>query len=243
MQVAFSSEVTADWFASLSESYYLLGFSAYGNYMFEAPLLHKLHPRAKVYVINIDSFFKRSESPPGKTVMRDESSRARYEEMQQWQGIHKKVCTTFKAVCGDEIAIFRSRSVGTWLMTGGQFTSEPVSYEENIDQNILASSTPLGKEFLSSLPVERGCTILTIVPKVKTDLGTANAIAAALGLSLVEPRLPGLMTFDGSHLDPESAQRWSTAFLEIAGPQIQKCLSDQPTNLNIAMASATVAND
>jgi hypothetical protein len=224
-QFAFSSKATADWFSSLSETYYLLGFSHFENYTFEAPLLRKLRPRAKVYVINIDSFFERSETGPGKTVMRDESARTRYEQKRHWQGIHKAICTTFKAVCGHEEAIFRSRSAGAWLVTGDRFTSEPVSYDEDVDQNMLASYTALGNKFLPSLSADRACTILTIVPTVKTGVGTAKAIAAALSLNLVAPRLAGLNTFDQVHLDPESAQRWSAAFFEEAGPQIRKCLS------------------
>jgi hypothetical protein len=225
-QFGFSSKATADWFSSLSESYYLLGFSHFENYTFEAPLLRKLHPRAKVYVINIDSFFERSETGPGKTVMRDQSAKTRYEQKRGWQGIHKVTCTTFKAVCGHEWAFFRSRSAGAWLVTGGSRTRAPVSYDEDIDQNMLASYTALGNEFLPSLSADRACTILTIVPTVKTPVGTAKAIAVALGLKLVAPMLAGLTTFDHSHLDVESAQRWSAAFLEEAGPQIRKCLSE-----------------
>jgi hypothetical protein len=52
MQFAFSSKATPESFSSLAESYYLLGFSHFENYTFELPLLRKLHPRAKVYVIN-----------------------------------------------------------------------------------------------------------------------------------------------------------------------------------------------
>ena len=122
---------------------------------------------------------------------------------------------------------FRSRSVGTWRVTGGHFTSEPVSYDDDIDQKMVASYTALGKEFLPTLSVDRACTILTIVPTVKTTVGTAKAIAAALDLNLVAPRLDGLSTFDRVHLDPDSAQRWSAAFLEEAGPQIRKCLNEQ----------------
>ena len=131
-QFGFSSKATADWFSSLSESYYLLGFSHWENYTFEAPLLRKFRPRAKVYVINIDTFFERSETGPGKTVMQDESARTRYEQKCQWQRIHKPICMTFKAVCGHEVAIFRSRSAGAWLVNGGRFTSEPVSYDRGI---------------------------------------------------------------------------------------------------------------
>jgi hypothetical protein len=228
IEFGLSSRATADWFSSLSESYYVLGFSHFENYTFEAPLLRKLHPRAKVYVINIDSFFEQSETGPGSTVMRAESARTRYEQKRGWQGIHKAICTTVEAICGHEEAIFRSRSTGTWFVTGDRFTSEPVSYDEDIDATKLASYTALGNEFLPSLSSDATCTLLTIVPTVKTDLGTAKAIAVALGLNLVAPRLAGLITFDQVHLDPKSAQRWSAAFLEEAGPQIRKCLSESP---------------
>jgi len=236
---AFSSNATADWFSSLSENYYLLGFTHFENYTFEAPLLRKLRPKAKAYVINIDTFFERAATEPGRTVMGDESARTHYQEKRQWQRIHKAICTTFTAVCGNHEAIFRLRSTGAWLVTGGRFTSEPVSYDEDIDQNKLASYTALGKEFLPGLNTDRACTILTIVPTVKTDMGTARAIAVALGLKLVAPEPPGLVTFDHYHLDRKSAQRWSAAFLEEAGPQIQKCLSQEPES-HVAMSGTNL---
>ncbi len=227
---AFSGKPTADWFSSLSESYYLLGFSHFENYTFEAPLLRKLHPHAKVYVINIDSFFDQSETGPGKTVMEDESARARYNQKRGWQTIHKAICTTFKSACGHEWAIFRSRSAGTWRVSGGHFSSEPVSYDDDIDQKMVASYTALGREFLPTLSGDRACMILTVVPTEKTTVGTAKAIAAALNLNLVAPRLEGLNTFDHVHLDQDSALRWSAAFLEEAGPQIRECLNQRPSS-------------
>jgi hypothetical protein len=228
-QFALSTKATADWFSSLPASYYLLGFLYYENYTFEGPLVRRLRPRPKVYVINIDSFFDQSESAPAKTVMQDQSASTRYEQKRKWQRIHKVICTSSEAACGHGQAIFRSISTGAWLMRGGGFSSidsGPVSYDEDIDQNMLAAYTALGNEFLPSISADRVCTILTIVPTVNTPVGTAKAIAVALGLNLVAPRPAGLMTFDHSHLNPESAQRWSAAFLDEAGPQIRKCLSE-----------------
>ncbi len=241
-QFAFSSKATADWFSSLSERYYLLGFSHFENYTFEAPLLRKLRPQAKVYVINIDSFFERSETGPGGTVMRDESAKNRYEEKREWQGIHKAICTASEAICGHDEAIFRSRSTGAWRVTGDRFTSESVSYDDDIDQKKVALYTKLGNEFLPSLSADRACTILTIVPTVKTGVGTAKAVAAALGMNLVAPRLSGLTTFDQVHLDTESAERWSATFLEEAGPQIRKCLSQSAGIASRDTRNARVVN-
>ena len=239
-QFPFSSKATADWFSAVSSSYYLLGFTNTENYTFEAPLLRRLQPKAKVYVINIDSFFERSETGPGKSVMGDESARTRYEEKRQWQTIHKKVCAKFKAVCGGGQVIFRSRSEGAWLVDGGHFPSaQPVSYDWSTDNSRVAPYTELGREFLTTLPVNRECTILTLVPSAKTDLGNSAATAEALGSKLVAPTPSGLFTFDGFHLNRESAQRWSAAFLEEAGPQIRKCLGESAeSHVTIAAKAA-----
>jgi hypothetical protein len=64
------------------------------------------------------------------------------------------------------------------------------------------------------------------VPYVKTKVREVNALANALGRELVMPEVEGLETFDGSHLDRPSAERWSQAFFRAAGPQILRCLGN-----------------
>ena len=173
--------------------------------------------------------------------MGDESARTRYEQKREWQKLHEAICSTIESICGNHEAIFRLRSTGAWQLSGGQFSGAAVSYDEDINQKKLASYTALGKEYLPQLDSNRACTILTIVPMVKTDMGTARAIAAALGLRLVAPEVPGLVTFDHFHLDRKSAQRWSAAFFEEAGPQIQKCLGEQPES-HLAMSGTHSRN-
>jgi hypothetical protein len=224
-QFAFSSPATEEWFSATSESYYLLGFSHEENYTFEGPLLRRLRPRAKVYVINIDTFFDQLETAPGKTVMHSESAKTDYETKERWQHIQKAVCTTLKPLCGSDETIFRSRSTGAWVVIGNKFPSEPVSYDDNVDANKVASYRALGGKFLPGLTADPACTILTVVPTVKTGIATAQAVAADVGFRLVAPKLPGLATFDRMHLDSPSAQRWSSAFFSSAGSQIRKCLS------------------
>jgi hypothetical protein len=224
MQFGFSSEAVSHWFSSAAVRYFLLGFSHDANHNFEAPLLDKLGPQAKVYVINSDLFFEEYLSPPVRAVTRDRSAKARYQQKRGWQRIHRALCESVPSICGDEIAFFRSRETGDWLVQGGRLESAPVSYVEGIDQEVLEAYTAAGRKFLSHLPVARECVILTMVPKLGTSSETAEAVASALGLNLVAPRLEGLNTFDGSHLDQQSRERWSAAFIEAADPQIQSCL-------------------
>src|ERR1035437_1360283 len=63
-QLAFSDSRTAGWFESRRVRYFLLGFNYKNNIVFEAPLLRKLAPRARVYVVNLDGFFDQMTSPP-----------------------------------------------------------------------------------------------------------------------------------------------------------------------------------
>jgi len=227
MQFGLSTEALADWFSAARISYFLLGFGYNGNYLFEGPLVDKLQPAATVYVINLDLFFDPVETPPAKAVLHDGGARARYSQKQFWQRLHKPVCSTWPALCGNDVSFFRSRSTGAWAVTGEDFPDKPVSYDEQPDQELVASYVRAGREFLPRLPVKQECVLLTSVPTVNSSFGTARAVATALGLPLVAPELPDLNTFDGSHLDEASAKRWSAAFIEAAAPQIRACL--EPT--------------
>jgi hypothetical protein len=226
LQIALSTVATTEWFSSGPVRYFLMGFGYTGNVVFEGELIRKFRPHAKVYVINIEQFFDRRESPPVRTVMRDSSARNHYEAKRIWQLVHESTCKRLPALCGSQYTIFRSRETGAYHVRGiGEFKGRAVSYDQTIDRTVAENEAAAGRDFLSGLSVKPDCVILTMVPSGGTNLGTASAIATALGMTLVTPKLEGLQTFDGSHLDKTSAERWSDAFLKAAGPQIRKCVN------------------
>jgi hypothetical protein len=229
VQYAFSTAATADWFSQASVPYYLLGFTYYDGVSFAEALLHRIRPKAKVYVINLDDFFSSWESPPAKEVMNDSGARSHYEAKRLWQRAHERICKTVAAICGRNYAIFRSRETGAFSFSRGSYspTAKPVSYDQNISDDVVKSSTVAAISFLSYLPVQEGCVILTTIPTAGTKIGNVSAIAAALHKDLVTPEIDGLETFDGSHLDQPSAERWSQAFFQAAGPEIHSCLEKQ----------------
>lgn len=109
-------------------------------------------------------------------------------------------------------------------MGGGPFQAQQVSEGRPSRMERWDEYAKLGEKFLAQLPVDRSCVILTIVPTVETKRAEAMAIAAKLGHDLLAPQVDGLRTFDGSHLDEASGERWSAAFLREAGPRIRKCV-------------------
>ena len=227
IQIALSTPATAEWFSSLHTRYYLLGFSYDENVSFTGLLLQRIRARPQVYVVDVDGFFKRSKTPPAKLVMEDSQARMRYEVKRRWQLIHKPICSKIAASCGHKYAVFRSRETGAYSPVSVFKNTRPVSYDPIVDQKMVNTDVVSAKEFLSNLPVQRECIILTIVPAVETKLAYANAVANAVGLRLITPApLDGLQTMDGFHLDRASAERWSRAFFQTAGGQIQKCLHE-----------------
>jgi hypothetical protein len=227
LQYAFSTSATADWFSAASTRYYLLGFTYLENILFTEELLRKIRPRAKVYVINVDDFFVRTESPPVQTILHDPTARTRYETKRLWQRVHP-LCKIFALICRHEFAIFRSRETGTYYADGTTNSAKiaPVSYDEVVSRNVVDANIANAVDFLKDLARDK-CVILTLVPFVGTKIGDAEAIATSLGMKLVTPgNLEGLQTWDGYHLDRPSAERWSRAFFQAAGPEIRSCLDE-----------------
>jgi hypothetical protein len=231
MQFGFSTDATTRFFAASATPFYMLGFSYGENVLFEAPLLANLKPQASVYVINVDRFFDQDFVTQPTEALRHVSGdlQSRYEEKKRWQIFHKGICGSIPALCGHQVAFFRTRDTGVWQLQGSEnFKTSAIAdaAPEAGDLENIKRDAALADKFLSSLPVKRNCIILTLAPWGDTSTAQAHAMADALKLTLVTPKLTDLRTFDGDHLDHNSAERWSGAFFEAAGPQIRQCLND-----------------
>lgn len=238
MQIGLSSRALADWFQSAGLSYYLMGFAYDANHTFEGPLIEKIQPRARAYVVNLDLFFE-GETEPIKVVLHDPEARARYNRKRLWQRAHKGLCSRIPVACGDAVSFSRSRQTGAWIVAGeAEFPSAPVGYDDAVDADIVGRYAALGQAFLARLLVPRECVVLTSVPTARSHVGTARAVASTLGLPLVAPQLEGLNTFDASHLDQPSAERWSQAFMDAAGPQIRRCVTARSADADIVASGS-----
>ena len=228
LQFALSGANTAEWFRQAGISYYLLGFSHSETVMFMTPLLARIEPRAQAVVINVDRFFDDRVSPPAGQIMQEKDIFSRYREKQVWQTLHKPVCGALPLLCGKQLGVYRERGTGAWHTSGTlPDLASTVSDAKPSNVDHWPTYISLAKKFVDELGVDPKCVVLTLVPTVATKRSEAQAIAEALGMPLIAPRIDDLKTFDGSHLEPTSARRWSTAFLESAGPLIRECAADR----------------
>ena len=225
MQFAFSSDATRQWFAARGSSFYLLGFSYSENVHFVAPLLDALEPKARVYVINTDRFFETEVTQPAADVIHGDAAKSRHRRKRLWQIPHRVVCGSLHFLCGNEVAFVRTIADGTWTLQGGESLKPGrVSAAPPLDATRIAERVAAAKAFVGRLQVPRECILFTVAPTAATPWDEAAKIAAAVGVELVAPRIDDLQTFDDSHLDTASAERWSEQFFFAAGKRIEECL-------------------
>lgn len=227
MQFGFSSDATRGWFEKAGAAFYLLGFSYSENVTFTGPLLEKLAPEARVYVINADRFFETAETVPAAEVFHGDAADSRHRRKRLWQRPHRLICDSVPLLCGDRASFFRNVDDGTWLLQGsdglepGGIGEAPPRTPKELEERIAVAEA-----FVGSLPVPRECVLLTVVPTKATPRQEAVAIAKALGIELYAPHGDGLATFDDSHLDRPSAETWSAEFFAAAGDHLRRCLGD-----------------
>lgn len=123
------------------------------------------------------------------------------------------------------IFVFLPVVLGGFYFLTQQGKRIPVTYTDFLmDQ--LDATTAKAEAFIDQWGGERRCMIVTVTPRTGTPLRFARLLAEHLGTPGVFPEVHNLVTIDDSHLNTDSAERWSAAFLQAASPYIGACLND-----------------
>jgi hypothetical protein len=228
--VAFSANSIREFFKQANNAKtFNLAFAYMGNSAFETQLLRKFEPlKARLFIVHLEEhFFDDRETAIERNVMHNPNARRDYINKQRWQMVHKPICNALPRLCGNSFVMWRSRENGNVIWDPAKSAREGlVSYDETtVDQNDIDRSVAVAKRFIQEFGQDR-CIIFTISPTVGTRLANSRAIASALDIPLmVPPNIDGLKTSDRFHLDPPSVERWSRAFLDVAGDRIRECLA------------------
>ncbi len=226
MQFGFSTDVTRSWFDEREASFYLLGFTHTENTIFTAPLLDRIGPTPRALVINVDGFFQQRTTSPAATIFAGGDAPTRYDAKKNWQPAHRRLCGLFDGLCGSTYVIFRHQDTGIWRRFGSDPRAQvgATRVVEAQNRDAWGENLALAREFLDQIAVERHCIVLTVVPSMYTPMDEATWLAGELELPLVAPQVSDLTTFDTSHLDGPSAERWSAAFFADASRYLDGCL-------------------
>jgi len=225
LQYGFSAPATNAWFAQADRSFYLLGFAYDESMAFTGPLLKRMAPRARAYVINVDGFFTDQASLPAQEIMAPQGGLSRTLIKWAWQGPHRTLCPLAPRVCEVAPATYRRIDNGQWTFSGAAPYYNIPREIVPLDPAAVESARVHAEQFLAALPVDRSCVFFVYVWTGRNESANAEALAHATGVQFSSPVIEGLQVFDGSHLDRPSAERFSRAVFADIGPNLQQCLA------------------
>ncbi len=232
-QYAFSTDAVSRYFKDHKLSHYVFGFGMGSQNYVPEKMAEKFNLQPQVLIVNTDPFFTDYISQTNLNML-DESQRSHWEyNVKGWlQKKQRAICNNHstslihKLLCsGKEETLFRNRSNGHWNVKYFRKNKKiPVAKDniftsaEDIDKAVIIAT-----HFIESFKIDSECLILTVTPRTSTPLAFAKALSSRLEVPGIFPFPNGLLTVDDSHLDPDSAERWSEEFLQQASTVIEKC--------------------
>ncbi len=122
--------------------------------------------------------------------------------------------------------VYRSAATGWWRPARQPEGAYPINFSTD-DNGPYDHLLPLARSVEDELAQRGTLLVLSIVPYGDTRSRYLPYLAHALGVGSVVPSFASMITCDASHLEPESAKRYSRAFWDalIARPDVRRRLS------------------
>lgn len=217
---AFTSRDLRRFFAPRGLEYFMLAFGHREHDAFPRAIIRRFDLRPRLVIVNADEFFLGAQSAWADRVMDDtwfDAQKLWFEaEATHWARRHVHAWLPYLPDVWRnerELVAYRSRDDGTWLVASG-FSGIGASFRPGSSERVELTEQKRrnARSFKAEIEARGGRLVLCLVPSPRADRGVAEALAREIGVPLVAPEPPGLRTFDGSHLMPESASAFAAAF-------------------------------
>jgi hypothetical protein len=229
LQAAFSTMAVRHYFRTRGIRFFVMGFGYGEPSAFAQAVLDRARATPKLIVINADPFFKDVMSEMAIDAVEGRPNFLFNLGLKMvFQRIHRIICRVVS--CPEsEPSYFRSTKDGQWNWIGPYVDEREAQIGQavRLTQAQIEGAKIIGETFLRHVGLRRECVVLTGIPNsLWNSPEVAEALAAGLHTRLVTPKVDGIATIDGTHLNLRSAELWSTAFLEALTPIIDECLSN-----------------
>jgi hypothetical protein len=234
-QLSFASKAVDRYFQRKGLRYFILGSEGSG-FRFNMLMLERLNIRPKVLLVNNEIYFVDVLSDANKSVVLDpERFAPMMSVFYHTKKIVQPICTGAATPLRDFYCSGDGKSNWRNPETGALYIDYK-SYEKSGLKRIPVKDVPEtrihyfdlfmknAKAFLASPSISGSCRINYIVPSLDSSVDLARKMAQAMNTPFIFPPIRDYFSFDGSHLWPESSERWSAEFLELADPFIDRCL-------------------
>ena len=228
---SFSTDAIDNYFKSRGMTYFVMATegSSYRGALFN---LASLDINPKILLVNNEIFASDAMPDAFEELIRyPDKYRTRFAVFDAAQDFQKFVCAREVPVLediycnGTESSFWRSH-------TNGQIANALVAKPEQntvfrIQQGgegLSADYTRRALTFFDELDAGAPCPILYIVDSPRGQPKLLETVGSQTGLQTVHTSLSGLASYDNSHLDRPTSERWAEAFVELLDPAIENCL-------------------
>jgi len=232
LQQAFSTKATTAYFAEQNIRFYVLGFAVQNSAGFVLQMLKDKGASPSVLIVNADPFFI-TDPRTNLSVLEWGGLRAywRLAKMMGLQRLQRATCPNLPSLClPPDRTIYRSADTGQWRWQGSYYPEQSIPFNEFMQDkpsdNDLTAAVEFGERFLREIDINRDCIVFTGIPNNDQEAPViASRLAQRLGTRLILPKVEPILLLDDYHLNFDSAERWSAAFLNELTPVLQRCLS------------------
>ena len=232
IQAALAANAAREYFRARGIRYFVMGFG-YGEVSaFEQPVMERSGASPNLIVINADPFFVPPNilSQPAKDAIEGGPGYLwRLMSKMAFQRVHRIICRAVPLCPESEPSIFRSATDGQWNWIGPYIEEREVPIDQEIKERLpqfeIERAKTIGEMFLNRIGLDRRCVVLTGIPTNGLDsTEVAEVLATALRTRFLAPKVDGIATVDGGHLNWRSSELWSAAFVEALTPIMNECL-------------------
>lgn len=228
LQGAFSTQATTAYFAKQNIRFYVLGFPSF-NLGVVLPTLKRQRASPSLFIVNAEPFFFDAQARPN-VLLGGFRMYWRLARMAGLQRLQRAICPTFPSFCSPpDRTIYRSANTGQYRWLHSYYPEQSIPFNDllqhEFSDNDFEAAVNSGERFLREININRGCIVFTGIPNNDQDApAIASRLAQRLGTHLIFPKIEPLFMLDDYHLNFDTAERWSAAFLSELTPVLQRCL-------------------
>jgi hypothetical protein len=235
-QESLSTKAVEDYFARKGLRYFIMASEGSGFRLTQL-ILERLDVKPRILLVANESFtIDILEDSNRQVVMDPDRFYTVLSAFYHSKQLQNRICASDFAMLRELYC--RGRIGGAWRrIDNGALVLNPSKKIHNMVRVVDVPETRLhyfdlfmgnARIFLASPSVKGGCIIDYVVPSLNSSVDLARKMAAAIDAPLVFPPLASvgeIYSYDGgSHLTPESSERWSAAFVKDLDPEIDKCV-------------------
>ena len=232
-QQSLSNRAVEDYFARKGLRYFILASEGSGFRLTQLTL-ERLGIKPRVILMNNESFFIDIVEDANRDLVLDpDRFKAAASAFYLSKRLQQRVCASDFA--GLRALYCEGKTDGYWRrIDNGALYSRPPLVKKLVAlvpvpetrMNFFNRFMDNARQFLGSPSVKDACVIDYVVPSLNSSVDLARTMAREIHAPFVFPPVAGYESYDGgSHLTPESSERWAAEFLREADPEIDRCLA------------------